>query len=116
MPFRADVLDRPSEATIVLHGDVSADAEQALSEAYAAATRNGAPSVLLDFGDIGFMNSTGIALVVELLAEATRDDRRLRATHLSAHYREIFEITRLAEYITVVDIPAPESVPTGGTA
>ncbi len=116
MPFSAAVLDGPVEARIVLHGDVTADADPALSDAYATATANGATSVMLDFGDVAFMNSTGIALVVELLADALQHERTLRAVGLSAHYREIFEITRLADHIMVVDSATAQAASTGGTA
>jgi anti-anti-sigma factor len=114
--FSAEVVGDPADARIVLHGDVTAEADPALPDAYAAATANGATSVLLDFGDVGFMNSTGIAIVVELLADAMQHGRALRATGLSAHYREIFEITRLSDHIAVVDTTAAGLAATGGTA
>jgi anti-anti-sigma factor len=115
-PFSAEVETAPAEARIVLHGDVNGDADPALEEAYEAATANGASSVLLDFGDVDFMNSTGIALVVGLLADAMQHERTLRATGLNAHYREIFEITRLAEHIALVDEATTQATATGGTA
>ena len=114
--FSADVDRGAPEPRIVLRGDVTAAADPGLPDAYAEATRSGATSVLLDFADVGFMNSTGIALVVELLADAMQHGRSLRATGLSAHYREIFEITRLAEHITVVTGTAAETAAAGGTA
>ncbi|HEY3523519.1 MAG TPA: STAS domain-containing protein [Candidatus Limnocylindrales bacterium] len=115
-PFSADVVATAPEPRIALHGDITADADPGLPDAYAAATSGGPRSVLLDFADVGFMNSTGIALVVELLADAMQHGRSLRATGLSQHYREIFEITRLAEHITVVADPATETAAAGGTA
>lgn len=114
--FSAEVLADPAEPRVVLHGDVTADADPALADACAAAIANGAKTVLLDFGDVGFMNSTGIALVVELLADALQHDRTLRAIGLSPHYREIFEITRLSDHITVVDGTAATASATGVTA
>ena len=113
-PFSADVLGGPAEATIVLHGDVNAEADPAFGEAYDAATSAGGRSIVLDFGDVAFMSSTGIALVVELLSRALREGRTLRAIGLSPHYREIFEITRLAEHIALVDDGTATA--TGGTA
>ena len=57
----------------------------------------------LDFGHVGFINSTGIALVVRLLAEARRDGRTVRALGLTEHYREIFRITRLSDFMEIVE-------------
>ena len=49
------------------------------------------------------MNSGGIGLLVTLLVRAQRGRRRLVATGLSDHYRQIFELTRLDEAIEIVD-------------
>ena len=72
-------------------------------DAYARATADGPPGVDIDFTAVDYINSTGIALVVRLLAEARRDGRTVRATGLSDHYREIFRITRLSDFMTIVD-------------
>jgi anti-sigma B factor antagonist len=96
----------PSETTLHLHGDIDVFADEALAEAYATATANGATRLVLDFADVGYINSTGIALIVRLLAEARRDRREVVAVSLTEHYREIFRITRLSDYLTIVDAPA----------
>ena len=59
--------------------------------------------VSLDFGRVGYINSTGIALVVRLLADARRDGRTVRAVGLTEHYQEIFRITRLSDFMEIVE-------------
>jgi anti-anti-sigma factor len=98
--------DGRAEATVRLHGDVDVFADDALAAAYVDATRDGATRLVLDFTRVGYINSTGIALIVRLLAEARRDRREVLAVGLSDHYREIFRITRLSDYLTIVDAPA----------
>ncbi len=61
-----------------------------------------ARTVALDFTNVEYINSTGIALLVSLLAKARRDGRPVVAWGLTDHYREIFEITRLADFLEVV--------------
>jgi anti-anti-sigma factor len=92
-----------TEATLRMHGDIDIDADPALADAYAQAIEGGATTIRLDFGQVGYINSTGIALIVRLLAEARRDHRDVVAVGLSDHYREIFRITRLADYLTIAD-------------
>ncbi len=65
-----------------------------MASAYAQVAALGPRRVSLDFGRVGYINSTGIALVVRLLADARRDGRTVRAIGLTEHYREIFRITR----------------------
>ena len=103
-PFTADVVDAsPSEVTLRLAGDVDLAADAALADGYARATANGPARVRLDFGAVGYINSTGIALIVRLLAEARRDRREVHAVGLSPHYEEIFRLTRLSDYLTIAD-------------
>ena len=46
-----------------------------------------------------YINSTGIALIVGLLAKARASKRCLLAYGLSDHYVEIFNITRLSDFV-----------------
>ncbi len=67
--------------------------------------------MILDFANVDYINSTGIALIVRLLAEARRDHREVIAVGLSDHYREIFRITRLSDYLVISDTPVPSGIP-----
>lgn len=100
-PFDASVRRQPRAAIIELRGEVNASAEATLSAAYAQAERDDPEVILLNFAQVDYMNSTGIALVVGLLARARKSKRRIVACGLSPHYREIFEITRLADFMPV---------------
>ena len=94
---------RDGVAVLALHGDVNASAEAALQGAYAEATSGDPRAVVLDFADVDYINSTGIALIVGLLARARADGREVSACGLSPHYREIFEITRLVDFMTITE-------------
>ncbi|HHY58740.1 MAG TPA: STAS domain-containing protein [Chloroflexi bacterium] len=98
-PLRAETRHTPGVAIIALHGDIDGSEEATLQQAYAAATQDNADPVLLNFGGVGYINSTGIALIVGLLARARKEKRPLLACGLSEHYREIFEITRLSDFM-----------------
>jgi anti-sigma B factor antagonist len=58
---------------------------------------------VLDFSNVEYINSTGIAVIVGLLARARANRQTLSARGLSEHYRQIFEITRLSDFMTILD-------------
>jgi anti-anti-sigma factor len=95
------VRERDGAAVLALHGDVNASAEAPLQNAYDEATSGNPSALVLDFADTEYINSTGIALIVGLLAQARTHGVEVRASGLSDHYREIFEITRLADFMTI---------------
>jgi anti-anti-sigma factor len=101
--LQAKVRERDGVAVIDLTGDLNSSAEAALNGAYVKATGSGARSVVLNFERTEYINSTGIALIVGLLAQARATRVQVQAFGLSDHYREIFEITRLADFMTITD-------------
>ena len=101
--FAANVHAIDDVAVIDLAGDLDGNATLELARAWSEAVELAGSSVVLDFARLGFMNSTGIALVVEILGRARAAGCRLTARGLSTHYRQIFEITRLADFIAIED-------------
>jgi anti-anti-sigma factor len=91
----------PGLAILDLHGEINASAESALTAGYNEAETSQPQAVLLNFKDVNYINSTGIALIVSLLGRARAGGRKLLACGLSDHYVEIFNITRLADFMSV---------------
>lgn len=100
-PFEANVRFQSEAATIDLQGEINAFAEKALLEAYQRAEAQNPASIILNFNQVTYINSTGIALIVGLLAQARKSHRRLVVFGLSDHYVEIFNITRLVDFMKI---------------
>ena len=101
--LEVQVVTDAGAARLALAGEIDRDADGALGSAYDEAVGTGATSIRLDFSDVSYINSTGIALIVGLLGRARAADIPVSAYGLSDHYREIFEITRLSDFITIDD-------------
>lgn len=93
---------RGDAAVLRLVGLIDREAAAQLDAAYASAIAISPTTIELDFTPVEYINSTGIALIVGVLAKARADQVAVRATGLTAHYRHIFEITRLSDYIEIV--------------
>jgi len=92
----------PGAAVIELSGEVDGCAAAVLTNAYQAVAQGAGVdlgTVVLDFSAVDYINSTGIALIVSVLARARAERRKVVACGLSPHYREIFDITRLSDFI-----------------
>ena len=99
--FEASVREHGGVAVVDLSGEIDAGAEESLNGAYDTAAANDGGTILLNFGDVDYINSTGIALIVGLLASARKEQRTITACGLADHYREIFEITRLSDFMQI---------------
>jgi anti-sigma B factor antagonist len=99
--LEAEVRQERGVVVLDLRGEINGFAEEALDAAYAGAESKDPEVILLNFEEVDYINSTGIALIVGLLAKARVSQRRLVAYGLSDHYVEIFEITRLSDFMSV---------------
>jgi anti-sigma B factor antagonist len=88
---------------IDVEGELTAFAEGVLMDAYNQASAAGARAIILNFEDLGYMNSSGIGLLVTLLIRINREKQKLLTYGLSEHYRSIFQITRLDDAISIYD-------------
>ncbi len=102
VPLTATLRTEDGSVVIDLSGDIDRDAADVLDAAYQDASADGG-AMILNFEDVGYINSTGIALIVGLLAKARGASREVAAFGLTDHYRQIFEITRLADFIQIYD-------------
>jgi anti-sigma B factor antagonist len=89
---------------IEITGDITAQSEDLLMDAYGRANQPGVSAIVLSFELLDYMNSGGIGLLVMLLVRAQRQHQRVLAYGLSDHYRQIFELTRLDEAVTIHDV------------
>jgi anti-sigma B factor antagonist len=92
-----------SVCIIDIEGEITAHAENILMDAYTQATSGGAKTIILNFSQLHYMNSSGIGLLVTLLIRANRQKQRLLVFGLSDHYCQIFELTRLNEAIEILE-------------
>lgn len=88
---------------IDIKGELTAFCEPVLTEAYGDADQPGVKRIILNFEGLDYMNSGGIGLLVTILIRAQRKNQRLAAYGLTAHYKEIFSLTRLDEAIVIYE-------------
>ena len=97
-----EVRELSSRASVIdIKGDVTASAERPLADAYTKASGKFTRTIVLNFSGLEYMNSSGIGMLVTLLVRANRQRQRLVAFGLNEHYRQIFELTRLDEAVSL---------------
>jgi len=100
-------LENQGDITIFdIHGDVTAFSEPFFNEAYKNANDQGAIKILLKFTEGAYINSGGIAILIQLLAQTKRNNQQIFISGLSNHFKKIFNmvgITKFAKIYNTVD-------------
>ena len=100
---------RPVSARVSIidvQGDMGGCAEQALQDAYSRAAEQNAAVVILNFSGLDYLNARSISLLIRLLIQSRRQQRRLLAYTLSSHYRYLLYLTHLDQYIGISETEA----------
>jgi anti-anti-sigma factor len=93
--------ERDGVAIIDLVGDVTTFAEEKINTAYREITHKGARFVLLNFRQNDYINSAGIAILIGIVTEVTRNQQKLAVSGLSQHFQKIFRMVGLAQYAEI---------------
>ena len=100
---RIKVHEGSNAVTIDIQGDLTASAVKDMDAAYQKACEYNPSNILLKFGGRNHINSTGIAIVINLLIDSQERGCRIFVSGLSKHYRKIFEMSGLTKYTTIIE-------------
>ena len=84
-----------------IKGDVTTFAEPFFGEAYKSANDQGATKILLRFYEDAYINSGGIAVLIQLLAETNKNKQEIGITGLSKHFQKIFKMVGITKFATI---------------
>jgi anti-anti-sigma factor len=103
MPFGIQSEDRGAAVRLALTGDLdlatSREAEETIKEAEAGRP----PLLVVDLSELEFMDSTGLRVILSAASRGEEEDRRVVIVKGPDVVQRVFEITRVAERLDMVD-------------
>jgi anti-sigma B factor antagonist len=79
-------------------GDIASTSKDAVLGTYQGLPKATVKQILLDFTKVEYINSSGIALVIQLLIEAAGAGQKVGAFGLSAHFNKVFTMVGITKY------------------
>lgn len=88
-------------AILAFTGDISSTSKDAILDAYKGLGSN-AGKVLLDFKGVEYINSSGIAIIIQMLLEAHKAEHRtIGIFGLTQHFNKVFTMVGVAKYAAI---------------
>ena len=81
-----------------IQGDVTA-----FSEPYQTASNQGAGKILLKFNSDAYINSGGIAVLIQVLARTQKNKQLIGITGISDHFKKIFHMVGITKFAKIYD-------------
>lgn len=80
-------------------GDMSSNSRDAVLGSYESASK--AKPILLDFSKVDYINSSGIALVIQMMMEAAKSGQKIAVFGLTPHFEKVFTMVGITKYATL---------------
>jgi anti-sigma B factor antagonist len=90
-----NVARRSDAAVISVHGPLFAGNRQELKQVVLDALDQGNRTVLIDFADTGYIDSSGLGVLISLSKKIRERGAELRLANLNGDLRTLFERTKL---------------------
>ncbi|HVZ82948.1 MAG TPA: STAS domain-containing protein [Terracidiphilus sp.] len=98
---RVDQLTSPAGHPVSVlryEGDIASTSKDAVLGTYQSLPKATTKLVLLDFSKVDYINSSGIALVIQMLIEASNSGQKVYAFGLSPHFTKVFTMVGITKY------------------
>ena len=98
---RVDLHKSPSGYPVAIlrfEGDIASTSKDAVLGTYQTLPKETTKLILLDFTRVDYINSSGIALVIQLLIEASHAGQAVCAFGLSPHFTKVFTMVGITKY------------------
>lgn len=98
---RVDQLTSPAGhpvSVLRFEGDIASTSKEAVIGTYQSLPKDKYKIILLDFTKVDYINSSGIALVIQMLIEAANSGQKVYAYGLSPHFTKVFTMVGITKY------------------
>ena len=100
--MKHEVIEKHGVSIVVLKGDVDLESSPAAREILLK-TINGADRVLVDLSAVNYIDSSGVASLVEALQASKKDQTQFALAAVSEPTRRVLELARLDKVFTMHD-------------
>ncbi len=101
-PANEILLEQLGDITLLdIRGDVTILSEPFLHEAYVDANNRNAVKILFKFEEAAYINSGGISLLIQLLAQTRQNDQQIGIIGLSDHFSKIFNMVGITKFAKI---------------
>jgi anti-anti-sigma factor len=79
-------------------GDITSTSEAVMLGTYEGLPTDTSKRILLDFSKVEYLNSSGIALVIQLMYAASKKGQKIQTYGLTPHFQKVFTMVGITKY------------------
>jgi anti-anti-sigma factor len=79
-------------------GDITSTSEAVIMGTYQGLSPATSKRILLDFSKVEYLNSSGIALIIQLMYAASQKGQQIQTFGLTPHFQKVFTMVGITKY------------------
>ena len=79
-------------------GDITSTSEAVVLGTYEGLSPETSQRILLDFSKVEYLNSSGIALIIQLMYAASKKGQAIQTFGLTPHFQKVFTMVGITKY------------------
>jgi anti-anti-sigma factor len=98
-------IERQNDVALMhIQGDITSHSEPHINGAYKKLNDQGSiQKILINFEADAYINSGGIAVLIQILAQTQKNDQKIGITGLSEHFKKIFRMVGITKFASIFD-------------
>jgi anti-sigma B factor antagonist len=101
--LQISVREKDDARVIDLQGDFTLFADESTNLAIKPLINEGVLKLVLNFSDVKYINSSGIAIIIGLVTLLSNKGGRFKAYGLIPHFQKVFNMVGLTQYMDLFD-------------
>lgn len=97
------VRERNDIRIVDLKGDFTLFVDKAVNSKVKPLINEGVLKIVLNFSDVGYINSSGIAIIIGLVTLLSNKGGRFKAYGLIPHFQKVFNMVGLTQYMDLLE-------------
>ena len=86
-----------------VEGEININTSPQLRKSFEDLIKSGSKKIIIDFSSVLYIDSSGLATLIELFQRLKKTDGKLRICNMSERVRNVFEVTKLHKLFEIYD-------------
>ncbi len=100
-----EITHQDSAAIVVISGEVDLYSSPKVRESLLALTKKEQPAIVINLQDVGYMDSSGLATLIEGMQSSAKYGGKFLLTNLREGVLEVFQLSQLDKVFKIYDSP-----------
>jgi anti-anti-sigma factor len=82
-----------------ISGEITSFSEVVIDQAYENLSKTDLKKIIINFSDVNYINSAGMAVIISVLTKCRERQQSLRGFGLTGHFQKIFDMVGITKYM-----------------